>query len=77
MELKINNQTNNLHLTALLRPFLTWKFPQTKRNSHRSTIPLSQNKIVHYLNETDDILIISTQAVNQAARAGYSLQVRR
>jgi hypothetical protein len=52
-------ERNNLHLTALLfRPFLTWKSPQTKRNSHaiNTIIP----KLAFTLPQrTDDILIIS------------------
>jgi sulfur carrier protein len=42
-----------------------------------NTIIPKQNWHLHYLNETDILIISATQGVNQAARAGYSLQVRR
>jgi sulfur carrier protein len=59
MELKINNQTKQFNDSLTVQTLLD--FPQTKRNSHmiNNTIIPKQNWHLHYLNETDDILIIS------------------
>jgi hypothetical protein len=76
MELKINNQTKQFTSDSLIN-FLTWKFlkqngiaiainhyPKTKL---AFTLP-QRNRYNHLCNPSK---------ANQAARAGYSLQVRR
>jgi sulfur carrier protein len=81
MELKINNQTKQFRPDSLtVQTLLDLEIPLKQNGiaiAINNTIIPKQNWHLHYLNETDDILIISATQGYQAARAGYSLQVRR
>jgi sulfur carrier protein len=80
MELKINNQTKQFTSDSLtVQTLLDLEFPSNNgiAIAINNTIIPKQNWHLHYLNETDDILSSLQPRANQAARAGYSLQVRR
>jgi sulfur carrier protein len=81
MELKINNQTKQFRPDSLFQALLDLEIPLKQNGiaiAINNTIIPKQNWHLHYLNETDDILIsLQPKEVSQAARAGYSLQVRR
>jgi sulfur carrier protein len=72
MELKINNQTKQFTSDSLtVQTLIDLKFPQTKRNMLRSTIPLSQNKIrLHSPQQKQMIFSSSHLQLNQAAQGG-------